>query len=169
MQLPGSCGVTRTGPFPDDQEHFTETISGLLAYIRYTFTVYAYSSVGRGDGSSTTSNTQQLEPHQIENVIKNSTTSTSITISFNEPEPSTGPIVRYAVRYVYQERICNGGLSTGDVTTQYTNCTPSSGRTVCSLDTLYPYWNYSISVRGYTIIGPGNWSVPVQQQDRPGQ
>ncbi|XP_069132644.1 cell adhesion molecule DSCAML1-like [Argopecten irradians] len=159
-----SCAVNRSGTFPDNQEHFMETISGLLAYTQYTFTLYAYTAVGRGDGSSTASTTNQSEPNQIKDVIKESITATTITISFNEPKPCTGPIVLYEVRYIYLERICNGGRSTGDVTTQYTNCTPSSGRTVCPIDNLYPYWNYSISVRAYTSVGPGNWSDTLLQQ-----
>ncbi|XP_033741924.1 tenascin-like [Pecten maximus] len=169
-QPPRTCDITRSNTFTDDQTDFNETIDGLLAYIRYTFTVYAYTLAGQGAESSTASNTSQSEPHYITDLVKENTTSSTITISFHEPEPSTGPITRYQVRYVYKERVCKDGLSNGDDITQNTSCIPSSGRTVCSIHHLYPYWNYSISVRAYTIIGPGNWSDPLLQrpdEDKP--
>ncbi|XP_021372257.1 tyrosine-protein phosphatase 10D-like isoform X2 [Mizuhopecten yessoensis] len=164
-----TCNATRKDTFIKVQSDFNVTINDLLAYTRYTFSVYAYTEAGKGLESSQVSNTSESKPYKITNLTQTRITSSTITISFKEPEPSTGPITTYEVQYVYTER-CNNGSSTGKDITHNTTCTPSSGRTVCSIENLYPYWDYSISVRAYTSIGSGNWSDPLPQrteQDKP--
>ena len=88
-----------------------------------------------------------------DNVSAEVQSSTSILVTWEDIPliDQNGVIITYEVLYEPME------MFNGNITEQTINTTNRS----ITLMSLEEFVNYSISVRGYTIVGPGNYSVPV--------
>ena len=86
-----------------------------------------------------------IEPGVVSDLQLNGVGTNLINISWNIPTVPNGVIIMYAIRY--RESISNSPYNmTNTTNTQY------------SIGGLLPYTNYTIGVRAYTSVGPGEWS-----------
>ena len=83
-----------------------------------------------------------LEPGVVSNLQQSSVGTDKIDITWSTPTEPNGVITVYEIRY----RKSNGDGLVNTTNTQY------------SIEGLLPNTNYTIDVRAYTSIGPGDWS-----------
>lgn len=89
-------------------------------------------------------------PVNVSAVVQNST---SVAVTWEDIPliEQNGEIITYEVR-IEPLNTFNGAISVDRINTSNTSVT---------LTNLEEFVNYSISVRGYTIVGPGNYSDPL--------
>ena len=86
-----------------------------------------------------------VEPGVVSDLIQSGVDVHMIHITWNVPTVPNGVIIMYEIRY--REFNSNGPYNmTFTINTQY------------SIVGLVPYTNYTIGVRAYTSIGPGEWT-----------
>ena len=86
-----------------------------------------------------------IEPGVVSDLQLSGVSIDLIIVRWNIPTIPNGVIIMYAVRY--RESISNSPYNmTNTTNTQY------------SIGGLLPYNNYTIGVRAYTSVGPGEWS-----------
>ncbi|XP_064385915.1 uncharacterized protein LOC135334596 isoform X5 [Halichondria panicea] len=145
----------------ENQSNFTDgnarsfIITGLDEFANYSISVRAYTSVGPGPYSpiaveATDEDTPASPP---QNVMTTVLSSTEILVNWTEvPEiDQNGLIVTYEVMYDPLMTF-NGMLSR--ITVNTTNLS-------ITLNNLQEYVEYNISVRAYTNVGPGPYSVGI--------
>lgn len=149
-------------------------LENLEEYVNYSISVRAYTSIGPGPYSdpiiSQTLQDGKLFYHQLSsyrlcsfaltvpasppsNVSAEVQSSTSIFVIWEAISliDQNGVIIAYEVLYEPLQTF------NGNITEQRVNTTNVS----ITLMNLEEFVSYSISVRGYTIVGPGNYSLPV--------
>ena len=144
----------------DNRRHM---LTGLTPYTNYIVTVRAYNDAGIGQTSNET--IQQtvesgkytlifcnncllcdLVPGVVSDLQVINVGINTISISWNIPTIPNGIITIYEIRYGQSNN--NGSYNIANATnTQY------------SIEGLQLSVNYTIEVRAYTSIGPGNWTV----------
>ncbi|XP_072041031.1 receptor-type tyrosine-protein phosphatase T-like [Amphiura filiformis] len=152
-RLTNSRTAEQTGTTVETSYNFTD----LIPYVNYTFTVAASTIVGMGPYSDdVVGMTKEDKPPPPINllVLDKYTTNTSITVTWNEPEPPYGIIDRYLVRYLK-----NGGNSSTVIATS----------TMATIHNLQPYANYSFKVRAFTGAGKGPLSVATSAKTKEGK
>ena len=92
-------------------------------------------------------------PGVISNLIQTGINIQFINISWNPPVISNGLITVYEIRY----------REHNDTTKPY--ATVNTTATQNSIGGLFPNTNYTIGVRAYTVIGPGQWVNTVLSTD----
>ncbi|XP_072041030.1 phosphatidylinositol phosphatase PTPRQ-like [Amphiura filiformis] len=151
--LTNSRTADQTGTIVETSYNFTD----LTPYVNYTFTVAASTIVGMGpysdDVVGMTKEDKPPPPTDL-GVLDKYTTNTSITVTWNEPDPPHGIIDRYLVRYWK-----DGGNSSTVIVTS----------TMAKIDNLQPYANYSFKVRAFTGAGKGPLSVATSAKTKEGR
>lgn len=94
-----------------------------------------------------------IVPGPISALIPTDTNIQFINISWNPPVISNGLITVYEIRYRGHD----------DTTTPY--ATMNTTATQQSISGLFPNATYTIGVRAYTVIGPGQWINTVLSTD----
>ena len=86
-----------------------------------------------------------IEPGVVSDLRLNGVSIDLISVTWNIPTVPNGVIIMYEIRY--RESNNNGPYNMSNiVTTQY------------SIRGLLPNTNYTVGVRAYTSVGPGEWS-----------
>ena len=86
-----------------------------------------------------------LEPGVVSDLRLNGVGIDLINVTWNIPTSPNGIIIMYNIRY--RDSNSNGSYNMSNTTnTQYI------------IGGLLPYTNYTIGVRAYTSVGPGEWS-----------
>uniref|UniRef100_A0A1X7TUJ2 protein-tyrosine-phosphatase n=1 Tax=Amphimedon queenslandica TaxID=400682 RepID=A0A1X7TUJ2_AMPQE len=119
-------------------------LNGLIPYTNYTVSIVPYNYNMTGPARQEI----QLTPESIPGVISNQThvrTLTEIIIAWNPPTIPNGIITVYEIRY--RESTSTGPYSITNTTNTY-----------YSILGLIPNTSYTIGVRAYTSIGPGEWT-----------
>ena len=142
----------------DNRQH---NLTTLTPYTNYTVTVIAYNDGGTGPASSEV--IQQTgeygknsltfvnyliiitEPGVVSDLRLKGVGIDLINVTWNIPTVPNGVIIMYEIRY--RESNSSGQYNmTNTTNTQY------------SIEGLLPYINYTIGVRAYTSVGPGEWN-----------
>lgn len=141
------------------------TVTGLTGGATYLFKVRASNSYGSGDFSSTLSYVPQDVPGEVGipdvAITSPTSSSTTVTIDWDEPEEHSSTITEYDVRflsstgtYVRSTSECAGTDST---TLTTTSCTVSMSE-IISLTGLSRDTTIRVKVRAINAIGSGAWS-----------
>ena len=136
-------------------------LTTLTPYTNYTVTVIAYNDAGTGPASSDV--IQQtgeagksmiifvnyliviIEPGVVSDLQLSGVGIDLISVMWNIPTVPNGVIITYEIRY--RESNSNGPYNmTNTTNTRY------------SIGGLLPFTNYTIGVRAYTSVGPGEWN-----------
>uniref|UniRef100_A0A1X7TQK7 protein-tyrosine-phosphatase n=1 Tax=Amphimedon queenslandica TaxID=400682 RepID=A0A1X7TQK7_AMPQE len=119
-------------------------LTGLIPYTNYTVSIIPYNYNMNGPARQEI----QLTPESIPGVISDlshSTPPTEIIIVWNPPTIPNGIITVYEIRY--RESTSTGPYNITNTTNTY-----------YSIVGLIPNTSYTIGVRAYTSIGPGEWT-----------
>ena len=136
-------------------------LTALTPYTSYTVTVMAFNNGGTGPASiEVTEQTREagkcitifvnyliifIEPGVVSDLQLNGVGIDLISVTWNIPTVPNGIIIMYEIHY--RESNSNGPYNlTNASNTQY------------GIGGLLPYTNYTIGVRAYTSVGPGEWS-----------
>ena len=140
----------------------TYTLTGLIPYTYYTVSIvpYNYNEVGPISDNVTQQTLESgkeihthyefifyfiIVPSAIDGLIVNNYSPYSLAISWSPPVAPNGIITEYEIRY--RESISTGPYNiTNTTNTQY------------SIVGLIPNTSYTIGVRAYTSVGPGEWT-----------
>ena len=132
------------------------TLTGLIPYTNYTVSIipYNYNEMGpsRQEIQLTLQSSKSMisidylhilntDPGMISDLMQTSATLTEIGITWNPPKMPNGIITVYEIRYGES----NAYNVTNTTNTQY------------SIVGLIPNTSYTIGVRAYTSVGPGEW------------
>uniref|UniRef100_A0A1X7T125 Fibronectin type-III domain-containing protein n=1 Tax=Amphimedon queenslandica TaxID=400682 RepID=A0A1X7T125_AMPQE len=120
-------------------------LTGLIPYTNYTVNIKPYNYNMNGPARQEIQLTPESIPGLISDLIQTNAALTEISISWNPPTIPNGIITVYEIRY-------RESTSTGPYT--ITNTT----NTYYSIVGLIPNTSYTIGVRAYTSIGPGEWT-----------
>ncbi|XP_031563928.1 receptor-type tyrosine-protein phosphatase F-like [Actinia tenebrosa] len=136
----------------------TYHLTDLKPYTNYTVRVMVSSQIGKSEWSKTvTFTTLQAEPSAApENVTATEIASGKFNIFWNEipQDDANGKIVAYEVKWKpVKLRRKRSPLTSS----QANNATKSPH----VLDNLTYHVTYSVSIRGYTVAGPGPFSIPI--------
>jgi hypothetical protein len=96
-----------------------------------------------------------LVPTEPQNVNAKALSSTSIGVTWSEPENTYGEIDRYVV--YYQETVKENG---------YNEMTFENGNRARVLTSLQVKTEYSISVQAFTSAGGGKWSETIKKMTK---
>uniref|UniRef100_A0A1X7TV47 Protein-tyrosine-phosphatase n=1 Tax=Amphimedon queenslandica TaxID=400682 RepID=A0A1X7TV47_AMPQE len=118
----------------------------LLPYTNYTVSIMPYNVVGMGPPSdNATQQTLESTPSSINGLMMNDFSPYSLLIVWNPPTMPNGIITVYEIRY--RESISTDPHNiTNTTSTQY------------NIVGLTPNTSYTIEVRAFTSIGPGEWT-----------
>lgn len=86
-------------------------------------------------------------PHAVEKFSTTQVGNTSINVAWNAPRVSTGPVLRYRVRW--KNSTASGEEDTPSNSTRY------------KMQHLSPYVHYNLKALAITEAGPGPWSKEV--------
>ncbi len=92
-------------------------------------------------------------------VMSDNSTSNTLSLKWNEPDPRNGKILKYTVYYQ------NLGYVIGPDAFQEVpieSKDTAGNETNIVLDKLVPDSRYNVSIEAHTSVGPGNASTPVQ-------
>jgi hypothetical protein len=141
-----------------DQKIEMIVLVGLHEYTEYLIQVRAHTIVGHGPYSTqTVSITLQDRPKAPpENLRVFPLNSTSLTVSWDSVPPvhQNGNITKYEVEY---------NQTKYPAVPRQTKITVDGVNMTVALDDLQEYVQYFVRVRAYTIVGPGEYTLPVQQ------
>ena len=145
-------------------ENRAYTLTELRPYTNYTVTVSAYNDVGTGPTSDNriqqTEQAGQLvysllirvsydlclsEPIVVLNLISSGSDVDQISITWNQPSIPNGIIIMYDIRYRESDSSDSFIYMNGITDTQHI------------IDGLIPNTSYTVGVRAYTNVHPGEW------------
>ncbi|XP_064384244.1 uncharacterized protein LOC135333251 isoform X3 [Halichondria panicea] len=151
----GEFDLTNRSVFTLDGDTLTVNITGVEEFAEYNISVRAYTSVGPGPYSQVqmelTMEDVPVSPPQ--NIRTTALSSTEIEVSWDSiPEiDRNGVINMYEV--LYEPLMTLGGL--------LTTATLNTTDLFLILNSLQEYVEYNISVRAYTSVGPGPYSLGI--------
>uniref|UniRef100_A0A1X7TBV8 Uncharacterized protein n=1 Tax=Amphimedon queenslandica TaxID=400682 RepID=A0A1X7TBV8_AMPQE len=119
-------------------------LTGLIPYTNYTVSIIPYNYNMNGPARQEIQLTAESIPGVISNLIY-SRRPTEIALLWNPPTIPNGIITVYEIRY--RESTSTGPYNTTNTTNTY-----------YSIVGLIPNTSYTIGVRAYTSIGPGEWT-----------
>uniref|UniRef100_A0A1X7SR16 Fibronectin type-III domain-containing protein n=1 Tax=Amphimedon queenslandica TaxID=400682 RepID=A0A1X7SR16_AMPQE len=121
-------------------------LTGLMPYTNYTVSIMPYNAVGMGPPSdNVTQQTLESTPSAINGLMMNDFSPYSLSMVWNPPTMPNGIITVYEIRY--RESTSTGRYNITNTTNTY-----------YSIVGLTPNTSYTIGVRVYTSIGPGEWT-----------
>uniref|UniRef100_A0A1X7TLS5 Uncharacterized protein n=1 Tax=Amphimedon queenslandica TaxID=400682 RepID=A0A1X7TLS5_AMPQE len=125
-------------------------LTGLIPYTNYTVSIIPYNYNMNGPARQEIQLTAESIPGLISDLIQTNATLTEISISWNPPTIPNGIITVYEIRY-------RESTSTGPYNITNTTNTYYIG--------MIPNTSYTIGVRAYTSIGPGEWAAEIFSTD----
>ncbi|ORU94951.1 MAG: hypothetical protein A6F71_10075 [Cycloclasticus sp. symbiont of Poecilosclerida sp. M] len=125
---------------------YAVNITGLEAFTIYTITVVAATRIGLGEELSQFANTDPAASSPPTNFTVESTTSNSITLSWDYPETPRGSIEGYVVQYGTSSSL-NGAIDQ-NITLEIRNDNRSQMYTA---EGLLPFTEYYFVVRAYSF------------------
>ncbi|XP_070563073.1 receptor-type tyrosine-protein phosphatase kappa-like isoform X2 [Ptychodera flava] len=153
----------RTSNVTELTENLEETmiyeVKNLDSSTRYIFYVAALTSVGRGKMAHSNSvETDVGVPGQPINLEAKGKTQTSITITWHKPaQPAQAKVItKYQIHIESTE-----SLNPNVVLKPYEENFVESGKTEYTIPDLVASTKYKISVRAFTVAGPGGWSKAI--------
>uniref|UniRef100_A0A1X7V9N3 Fibronectin type-III domain-containing protein n=1 Tax=Amphimedon queenslandica TaxID=400682 RepID=A0A1X7V9N3_AMPQE len=120
-------------------------LTGLIPYTNYTVSIIPYNYDMTGPARQEIQLTAESIPGVIFDLMQTNTTPTEINISWNPPTIPNGIITVYEIRY--RESTSTGPYNITNTTNAY-----------YSIVALIPNTSYTIGVRAYTSIRPGDWT-----------
>uniref|UniRef100_A0A1X7UHR5 Protein-tyrosine-phosphatase n=1 Tax=Amphimedon queenslandica TaxID=400682 RepID=A0A1X7UHR5_AMPQE len=120
-------------------------LTGLIPYTNYTVSIIPYNYNMNGPARQEIQLTAESIPGMISDLRHASITLAKINISWNPPTIPNGIITVYEIRY--RESTSTGPYNITNTTNTY-----------YSIAGLIPNTSYTIGVRAYTSIGPGEWT-----------
>uniref|UniRef100_A0A1X7V9Q1 Uncharacterized protein n=1 Tax=Amphimedon queenslandica TaxID=400682 RepID=A0A1X7V9Q1_AMPQE len=120
-------------------------LTGLIPYTNYTVSILPYNYDMTGPSRQEIQLTAESIPGVIFDLMQTNATLTGINISWSPPTIPNGPITVYEIRY--RESTSTGPYNITNTTNEY-----------YSIVGLIPNISYTIGVRAYTSIGPGEWT-----------
>uniref|UniRef100_A0A1X7U9A9 Fibronectin type-III domain-containing protein n=1 Tax=Amphimedon queenslandica TaxID=400682 RepID=A0A1X7U9A9_AMPQE len=126
----------------DGGDNITYPLTGLIPYTNYAVSIRPYNGIPI---QSRIQLTAESTPGVISDLMQTNASLTEISISWNPPIMPNGIITVYEIRY--RESTSSGPYTVTNTTnTEY------------SIVGLIPNIGYTIGVRAYTSIGPGEWT-----------
>uniref|UniRef100_A0A1X7VB07 Uncharacterized protein n=1 Tax=Amphimedon queenslandica TaxID=400682 RepID=A0A1X7VB07_AMPQE len=120
-------------------------LTGLRPYTNYTVSIIPYNYDMTGQARQEIQLTAESIPGVIFDLMQTNATLTEINISWNPPTIPNGIITVYEIRY--RESTSTGPYNITNTTNTY-----------YSIVGLIPNTSYTVGVRAYTSIGPGEWT-----------
>ena len=96
------------------------------------------------DSDNRIQQTEQAEPGVVSNLMSSGSDVDQISIMWNQPSMPNGIIIMYEIRYRESDN-SDSFMHVNTTNTQHI------------IDELIPDTSYTVSVRAYTIAGPGEW------------
>jgi netrin-G3 ligand len=136
----------------------TANLTSLSSFVTYNIFVRAETAVGFGPMSNLISvRTNTSEPGPVSNIVVANTSSTSVRITFDEPDPPNGVITQYQVIVVraseHRDRRAVVGNVTVTAPTSTHNLTNDTREV--NIGGFLEFSENTVCLRAFTFVGPG--------------
>uniref|UniRef100_A0A1X7TGS7 Fibronectin type-III domain-containing protein n=1 Tax=Amphimedon queenslandica TaxID=400682 RepID=A0A1X7TGS7_AMPQE len=121
-------------------------LTGLIPYTNYTVSIIPYNYNMNGPARQEIQLTAESKPSIVTNLTLANRHQSTVKVSWNPPTILNGIITVYEIRY--RESTSTGPYNITNTTNTY-----------YSIVGLIPNTSYTIGVRAYTSIGPGEWAA----------